>query len=323
MKTNLAKPVAPPPVRRMKLGTVSSGVVKEPPRILIYGVGGVGKSTFLAESPSPIFIDTQDGTKRLNVGRFPRPEKWEDVLDAIDELTIENHPYKTLAIDLVDDVESMIWAHICKRDGQANVEEYGFGKGYKVALNEWRLLLSRIERLRREKSMAVMFAAHSLVKTFKNPEGEDYDRYNMQIHDQAAGVLRGWCDTVLFARHETVLKTDTKKKRTRGISTGARLIQTVETAAYYAKNRDNLPDTLPLDWRAFAEAVEAGQPAEPGAIRTEIAELLAQVDADLRVTVEGKVADCGDDSTRLVRVLNRLREKVQPQQMTTTQETGT
>lgn len=310
MKTQLQRPLTAVAPRRMKLGSVSSGVTVEPPRVLIYGVGGVGKSTFASESPSPIILDTQDGTGRLGVDRFPRPNTFQDVLDAIDELLAEDHQYKTLVVDLLDDVESLIWQHICARDGESSIEGYGYGKGYKVALNEWRLLVSRLERLRREKRMGVIFVAHSAVKPYKNPEGDDFDRHGLQLHDQAGGLIRGWCDTVLFARHEMVIKTD-QKRRTRGISTGARVIQTVETAGYYAKNRDGLPDTLPLDYAAFAQAVSAGQPADPEAIRSEIDELSARIDDATRLRVEQAVAVAGEDSVKLSKILNRLRE-IQP-----------
>jgi hypothetical protein len=305
-----AQPTPPAP-RRMTLAAVSSGVVPQPLRVLMYGVGGVGKSTFFSEAPNPIFLDTQAGTSRLDVKRFPRPTTWQDVLDAVDELTTAQHDFQTFVVDLLDDVEALLWAHICNRDGMENVEGYGYGKGYNVACNEWRGLVSRLERLQRERKMAVCFVAHSVIKTFKNPEGEDYDRFSLNLNDRAGGLLRGWCDTVLLARHETVLRTDPKKKRTRGLSTGARIIQTVETAAYYAKNRDSLPDTLPLDWAEFAAACEAKQPAEPSAVRAEIERLLSQVNDDaVTNAVRGHVASSGEDASRLVRILNKLRERV-------------
>jgi hypothetical protein len=311
MKAQLNRPPPTPRAKRMTLGAVRSGVSKEPHRILLYGVGGVGKTTFAAEMPSPIFLDTQEGSSRLDVARFPRPTCWEDVLDAVAELETAEHSYRTLAIDLLDDLEALVFEHICARDGQANIEAYGYGKGYKVALNEWRGLLARLERMRRARGMAVVFIAHAQVKLFKNPEGDDYDRYSLQIHEQASGLLRGWCDTVLFARHETVLSKDARTKRVRGISTGARLLQTVETAAYHAKNRDGLPDTLPLDYAAFAEAVERGTPASAEALRDEIAVLASSCDADTQDKVQGAVDAAPDDVQRLVRVLNRLRERVQ------------
>ncbi len=315
-------PAAPaaPRQRRMTLDSVSSGVKRAPFRVFLYGDGGLGKSTFFAESPGAIFLDTQDGTANIaGATRFPRtPETWEDVLDAIDELLSKDLPYKTFVIDIIDDVERMIWSYICKRDGKDNIEGYGFNKGPTIALVEWRVLLAKLERLRREKSMNIGIVGHMAVCKFKNPESEDYGMFGPQIDAKASGLIRGWCDTVLFARLETFSKTNADTKRTRAWSTGTRLVYTNSTAAYYAKNRDNLPETLPLDWAAYAEAVEAGQPASAEAIRTEIQQLLASVeDEALRKAANEQVTVSGEDAARLVRVLNKLRERVQPQQQTT------
>lgn len=309
-KPQARPPAASPPTsRKMTLASVARGIQPEPARILIYGVGGVGKTTFAAEAPAPIFLDTQDGTSRLDVPRFPRPGSWPEVLEALDALTAEQHPYKTLAVDLLDDLEALIWSYVCQRDGQANIEAYGYGKGYKIALNEWRLFLASLERVRRA-GLGVVLVAHAQVRPFKNPEGEDFDRYSLGIHDQASGLIRGWCDTVLFARHEIVARQDARTKRTRGISTGARVVHTVETAAYHAKNRDSLPDTLPLDWHAFAEASAAHAPARLEDVRAELAELLARPEvAEIRPAVEQAIAAAGSDVNKLLRVLNRLRER--------------
>ena len=315
MKTLLQKPAAPPRQKRMSLETVSSGVERAPFRIFLYGDGGLGKSTFFAESPNAIFLDTQNGTSRIaGAHRFPQsPETWDDVLDAIDELlSRDNLPYKTFVIDIIDDVERMIWAHVCKRDGKDNIEAYGFGKGPVIALVEWRILLAKLERLRREKGMNIGIAGHMSVCKFKNPESEDYGMFGPQLHEKASGLIRGWCDTVLFARLETFAKTDANTKRTRAWSTGTRLVYTSSTAAFYAKNRDNLPETLPLDWAAYAEAVEAGQPVDAATLRGEIGKLLESVTSgELVDAVNAAKAACGDDPARLMRVLTRLREKVQ------------
>jgi len=305
----------------MKLSAVTSGVARGPDRILMYGVGGCGKTTFFAEAPRPIFLDTQEGTTRLDVGRFPQPRTWEDVHDAVDELLSTQHQYQSFIIDLLDDVEQMLFASLCKRDGVASIGEYGGGynKGFDAALAEWRVLVAKLERLQSERGMLIGMVAHCTTKTIKNPEGEDYDRYTLLLAEKSHGFLRGWCDTVLLARHEVVLRTD-RKKRTRGISTGARVIHTVETAAYVAKNRDNLPDTLPLDWTEFRAAIAVGAPASPEAVRAEIAELAQQVDEATRAKVQEHVAASGEDAPRLARILNKLRERVQPQQSQQTQE---
>ena len=51
--------------------TVSSGVIHAPVKVVLYGPEGIGKSTFAAKFPSPVFIDTEGGTKKLNVNRLP------------------------------------------------------------------------------------------------------------------------------------------------------------------------------------------------------------------------------------------------------------
>jgi AAA domain len=322
MRTQLPRPAAPaalPPVRprRMTLETVSSGVKRAPFRVFLYGDGGLGKSTFFAESPDAIFLDTQDGTANIaGAKRFPRtPETWEDVLEAIDELLSKDYPYKTFVIDIIDDVERMIWAHICQRDKKENIESYGFNKGPTVALVEWRQLIAKLERLRREKQMNIGLVGHMAVCKFKNPESEDYGMFGPQIDAKASGLIRGWCDTVLFARQETFTKTDKNTNRTRAWSTGTRLLYTNSTAAYYAKNRDNLPDVIDLDWGVYAAAVEAGQPASLDAIRAELAELMTKIDdEELLTAVKEQIVISGEDAARLTRVLHKLRERLQPQQ---------
>ncbi|MDR0869400.1 MAG: ATP-binding protein [Planctomycetaceae bacterium] len=43
------------------LQTIQTGKAQAPPRLLIYGTEGIGKSTFGASAPKPIFIPTEDG----------------------------------------------------------------------------------------------------------------------------------------------------------------------------------------------------------------------------------------------------------------------
>ena len=49
-----AKAAAPP---RMTLGSIVRGKIAKPIRVLVYGVHGIGKSTFGAHAPNPVFLD--------------------------------------------------------------------------------------------------------------------------------------------------------------------------------------------------------------------------------------------------------------------------
>ena len=45
--------------------------------MVLYGPEGIGKSTFAAQLPQPLFIDTEGGTRHLDVQRFAeRPSSW-------------------------------------------------------------------------------------------------------------------------------------------------------------------------------------------------------------------------------------------------------
>jgi len=260
--------VVPARVRRLTLASVKSGIVDGPIRLLIVGVDGVGKSTFAANAPAPIFIGTEDGTDHLSVARFPAPDSWQDVLDAVDELTIGEHEFQTVVLDSLDWAEPLLWAHICERERVKSIEEVGggYGKGYGVAIDEWRKLIAALERMQRAKGVGVITIAHSFIKKFQNPEGNDFDRYTLKLQDKAAGLWREWSKGVYFANYETFAVAD-KAKRVRGVSSGARLLYTARTASYDAKDRYGLPEKLPLSFEEFDRARRVGRPSSAHAIR--------------------------------------------------------
>lgn len=300
----------------MTLDNLVVGRLQVPPRIVVYGVEGIGKSTFASEAPDPIFLGMEEGTAQLDVKRFPTPEdvSWTDVLDAIRELTTKQHDFKTLVIDTLDWVEPIIWAHICARDRQTGIEGYGYGKGYVAALDEWRLLLAAIERLRRTREMGVIAIAHSWVKPFRNPSGDDFERYEMKIHQKAAKLWMEWSDAVLFANHELLTIKDDRTKRVKGISSGTRLLYTTHSAWADAKNRFGLPETLPLSWAEFEAAVKAGVPSDPAAIVTAIAEMMTLGSDKLQADTRHYLEQAGADGRKLAQLLNWVTARVEREQ---------
>lgn len=293
------------PKPRMSLGAVTRGKLAKPQRIVLYGTEGVGKSTFAADAPTPIFLCSEAGTEHLDVARFPEPQSWRDVLDACDTL-MGAHEYKTLAIDTLDWLEPLCWAHTCatKKDGAkaaTHIEDYGFAKGYIYALDTWRTLLSRLDRLRDERGMNIVLLAHSWVKTFKSPDTEDFERYELKLHPKASALVKEWADAVLFTMHETL--THKQNNRAKGIGTGERVIFTERTAAYDAKNRAGLPSRLPLSWDAFSAALIGEQPST---WRDRITALLVGADDALVARVTAAVTKAGDDVASLAKIHNHL-----------------
>jgi hypothetical protein len=297
---------------RMTLGAITRGRVQAPLRVLCYGVEGVGKSTLGADSPTPVFLGAEDGTAHLDVSRLPQPETWRDVLDAVALLTRETHDFKTLVIDSLDWVEPLIHRFVCDEAKVKSMEDVSYGKLYVAALEQWRLLINALDRLRTAKRMHVVMVAHALVKGFKNPEGPDYERYQLKIHDKAAALLREWVDELLFARFETFSLKGKGEMRAKGVSTGARVVQTTRAAAYDAKTRHGLRDGMPLSWAEIERGCVDGDIEALDAARADALAAAQLPPAEAREKADAWMREVWGDRARLAQRTNLLRAKYPP-----------
>lgn len=280
---------------------IKTGRMAKPDRIVLTGTEGVGKTTFAADAPSPVFIAAEDGIGHLDVHSFDEPKAVMDVFDALRSLRGEPHEYKTLVVDTVDWLEPIILKEVCERNKWHDIEAPGYGKGYAAALDEWRKLIADFDALRAERGMEIILIAHTQVKLFSNPAGPDYNRYEMKLHRGASALLREWADSVLFACYEEAADKKTKK----GISTGHRVIHTERRSAWDAKNRHGLPEMLSLSYEEYA-AARSGPDVE--ALAVEFDDLLARLNPpkDLKKKIVAFVGK-RDDPSRLAQSIDRLR----------------
>jgi hypothetical protein len=259
-------------------------------RLLVYGDGGAGKSTLAAAAPNPIFIASEDGLANIDAMAIA-PDTWAGVLGALDFIDTLKE-YQTVVVDSLDWLEPLCWAEVCRKGKKTDIEAFGYGKGYVAALDEWRVFLQKLSKLH-AKGMNVVLIAHAIVKLFKNPEGPDFDRWQIKLHDKASGLLKEWVDVVALAQIETNTYEDDNKK-VKGISSGKRVLRTHRTAAFDAKTRYVMPASIPLDWASFAAAVRNG--SGPAVVERMKAEL------------EAKLAALGDeDCERGARTFLRTR----------------
>ncbi len=70
------------------------------PRILVHGVAGVGKTTFAAGAPAPVFICTEDGLGTLEATHFPLARTFDEVVEALAALNKDDHDFATVVIEL-------------------------------------------------------------------------------------------------------------------------------------------------------------------------------------------------------------------------------
>lgn len=227
---------------------------------MLYGTHGIGKSTWGAMAPKPIFIQTEDGLGGIECDRFPLVESFDQAIAALSELYSEKHPFRTVVVDSLDWLERLIWVEVCKKRMVESIEDIGYAKGYTFALTQWRQVLEGLSALRNDRRMTVILIAHAKIERFENPETESYDRYVPRLHKSARAVVQEWCDEVLFATYKVYTKVTDEgfnRKKAKGMGSGERVIRTTERPAHLAKNRLNLPDELPLDWNAYAQYIPA------------------------------------------------------------------
>jgi hypothetical protein len=132
------------------LSTITSGKVKRHIYMALFGLDGVGKTTFASQAPSPIFVGTEAGTFQLDVARFPKASTFEELLGQLDALLLLKHDYKTVVVDTLDWLEPLIWAQVCGEDHVESIETYkgGFGKGCSSGRTLALFLFFAIENLR-------------------------------------------------------------------------------------------------------------------------------------------------------------------------------
>jgi len=255
---------------------IIKGVIKDPQKIVFYGVEGIGKSTFASKFPDTLFIDTEGSTKNLDVARLKKPTSWEYLGQQIDYVK-KNKPCKTLVIDTIDWAERLAIEFITARSKKTSITSFGYGEGFIQLEEEFGRFLNKLSDII-EVGINVVLTAHAKIVKFEQPdEMGAYDRWELKLGNKTtaktAALVKEWADMVLFANYKTVsVATDDKGKKFKGQG-GKRVICTTHHPAWDAKNRHNLPDEIPMEYEAIAHCFPAGEPNSPKAALTPEKEL--------------------------------------------------
>jgi hypothetical protein len=258
--------------KRNFLAEITRKAKPKPTACVAYGPPGIGKTSLGAAFPGCVFLidDQEDGISTLKASQLvaedipvlPPADSWTHVMDVVDNLQYGEHNYKTLVIDTIGGMERLLHAHVCETEFKGDWGERGFAsyaKGYEVSLPKWREFLVSLDRLRTERNMAIVMLAHSLVKPFRNPQGEDYDRFVLDMHHKTWGTTHKWADMVLFLNYFTIVQKE-KGGKAKGKGGQSRIMHTEYQAVFDAKNRHNLPAEIDMGssgQEAYSNLVDA------------------------------------------------------------------
>jgi hypothetical protein len=248
------------------LDKISKNTPKKP-RVIIYGPEGIGKTTFGAMAPDPIFILTEDGFGDIEAPAIPTDDEgnprvassFDEVMECIRTLATTDHKYKTVVIDTLDWLEPLIWKATCKRLKVESIEEPGYGRGYVETMQEWQEFFDAVTYLRDAKGMAVIMIAHSTITKIEDPMHSAYDKNCLKLHKRAASKSAEYADVIGFCELKTLTRSEKSgfdKTRNIAMSTGERILRVSPTAGCVAKKRyRDMPDEMPLDYTEFAKYI--------------------------------------------------------------------
>lgn len=246
------------------------GKIPSAKKIVIYGPEGIGKSTFAAQFPEPVFIDTEGSTKDMDVARFEKASSWTMLMEQIRYTKAHPEICKTLVIDTADWAEQTCVADLCARNGKKGIEDFGYGNGYVYAKEEFGRFLNALEEVV-EAGINVVVTAHAHIRRFDQPdELGSYDRWELKLGkktgSQTAPLLKEWADMVLFCNYKTmVVNVDGQgaQKGRNKAQGGKRVMYTTHHTCWDAKNRYGLPEELPFEYEAIRHIIENSETGIP------------------------------------------------------------
>ena len=271
-----------------------------PSRVVLYGTEGIGKSTLAAAFPSPVILDTEEGTHHLDVARVAVPS-WDELKTAIAEIGAQGQKeFKTVVIDSADWAERLLVEALLKEHRKKSIEDFGFGKGFTHLAEGFGRLLASCDGLV-GLGFNVVFVAHAKVARTSPPDmTEGYDRYELKLTKQTAPLLKEWCDALLFANYE-VRTTEGTDGRRKAVGGKRRVVHTERAAAWDAKNRYGLEPEVPMTIDALAPIF--APPAKRPGWRDRVA-------AATTVEELGRIGDEADQAVSDGRLTPDLRSKL-------------
>ncbi len=229
-----------------------------PPKMIVYGQPGVGKTTFAA-SAGAILLDCENGAGAVaGLTRTPYLQSWPQMREWLVELaSTPPDGVAALTIDTIDWMVQRIVEHVVlDLDGKAagditntlGTAHGGYFKAREIVQNiVYRDLLPMLNTVA-DHGIAIILLAHAANTKMTSPEGFDLRLAAPDLPHWIAPPFIEWADAVLYASRDG----------------DRRLLVTEGTNVILAKNRYSLPAELDLSWPALMQALTTDHNTTPG-----------------------------------------------------------
>lgn len=210
-------------------------------RVMLAGTPKVGKTTLLAgwAPNTTLFIDTHNGTALLEGEHFVQHVTTFEEFEAVVDLIVAgDHPFKTVGVDLVDDVWKFADLCAAEKKGMVAAGLIEWGKGTAEAEGLFRRAVGKLLAA----PVGVWFLTHT-----DTVEDGAITRYVPKLDKRVKTYVQGACDFVFLA--------EALGKR--------RVLHTEPSAKFEAGSRVALPEPMELDARKLYAAIKAGLKPAP------------------------------------------------------------
>ncbi len=247
------------------LDRMTTGRSNVPPRIILYGQEGIGKTEWAASCPNPVFQLTEDGAGEVPIANYRGEEvKSFGIADTLAEINTniidlinDDHDRNTYILDGISGFEALVRLTVCKESNVTSIEKAagGYGKGFTMAQEKLRHTLGLLNRLCTERGMIIIVLGHAEASQFNDPDAVAYDRWNIRGHKLFVNPFVEWAYAVLFAKRKFIVKEDETAKTDRNVVSGVgkdggdRILVTTGSPNIVAKNRYHLPSTMQMPYR--------------------------------------------------------------------------
>ena len=236
-----------------KLDSLITSVGSSPPKIIVYGQPGVGKTTFAA-SAGAVLVDCENGAGAVpGLRRTPYLETWPRIREWLAELAADKPAdVEAVAIDTVDWLVQRVIEHVViDLDGKASGDitntlgtaHGGYFKAREIVLNiVHRDVLPMLNAINAAGGVVILLGHASNIR-MTTPEGYDLRLAAPDLPQWIAPVFVEWADVVAYATRDADRQ---------------RVLITEGTNVVLAKNRYGLPAQLPLSWQDVVAALSRG-----------------------------------------------------------------